>query len=112
MNFWHITDKATQLFQPFVWLVDFAGFDEHTVHLHGKQWVGQLAEERLEETGHDIDVLPAVVVEGEGVDSLVDLLGEVGDRGVVPRHPVDPNYLQATLINNITANLASKHFEV
>ena len=43
--------------------LDFTRIDKYVVHFCGEDWVGELAEERLEQGGHHVHVVPLGVVQ-------------------------------------------------
>ena len=57
-----LSDMCPEVVQPLVGLLDFGGIDKNVVHFSGENGVGQFAEERLEEGGHHVHVVPFGVV--------------------------------------------------
>lgn len=85
--------------------LQLVGLDEERVQVAGEERFRELAEERLQQAGYDVDVIPPRVLQVEAFEALVDGILEGGDGCVVPRYAVDADDLQTLGLDDLRAQL-------
>ena len=63
IDFGQFVKQFSKCIKSLVGFLDFTRIDKYVVHFCGEDGVGELAEERLEQGGHHIHVVPLGVVQ-------------------------------------------------